>query len=785
MNYKQVFFLLIFTSLSFFVEAQLALTQFIKKTNELNSSNLQEKVFVHLDRTFYLTGETAWIKIYLVDGYIHYLTTSSSAVYVEIVDADKNSIIQTKVELKHGLGNGSFTIPAEVNSGNYLIRAYTNWMKNFSSDFYYQQNITIINPFRSFLEKPIASTPPLDIQFFPEGGQLVDGIKSKIACRVVNENGIGINYTGFIISLRGDTVARFNPLKSGIGNFNFTPDKAEQYKVIIRANDVTTERQFPTIEGSGFVIHVVDTLRDKLRIKVKSKGRDGGIQIFFIAHTRQIIKIATAYTLKNGAMDFVISKDDLGEGISHLTIFNSDLKPICERLVFIYPKRNGLIKISSDSQTYSTRNKITLSVSQAITVTDSANLSLSVFMSDTLEQNNSNILSSLLLSSDLKGNIENPAYYFSDDVNASYAIDNLMLTHGWSRFIWADVEKQSKSIEFLPELRGHLIIGKLKNKLTDKPVADEEIYLSYPDNSIQFYGGNTDATGSFLVETKKIYGKKKIIIQSSQPDSLVYIELNSPFSTLFSATQIPKIDLPSTAAKQLTTRSISMQVQDAYSKGTNYAQTIDNSTFYGKPFESYTLDDYTRFPVMEEVIREYVKGIRLRKKENNFIFRLNDVPGGSVFKNDPLVLLDGVPITPTHRIMLMDPLKIKSIDVMTTKYYLGSLSFDGIVSFKTYDGDLGGFELNSKTFSFDYEGLQAQKEFFSPMYETTLQKESRLPDARLLLYWSPTITLTNNEKTIEFFSSDQPGMYKAIIQGISQTGQPVVEQCSFIVKLPQ
>ncbi len=422
--------------------------------------------------------------------------------------------------------------------------------------------------------------------------------------------------------------------------------------------------------------------------------------------------------------------------------------------------------------------------SQAITVTDSVNLSLSVFMCDTLERNNSNILSSLLLSSDLKGNIENPANYFSDDANASSAVDNLMLTHGWSRFIWTDIEKQSMPIEFLPELRGHVLTGRIKNQLTGIPLSGIATLLSYPDKTVQLYGTYADTNGYFLLDAKHFSGKKKLIICTSQPDSLVQIELNSPYATDFSSYRLPAINLSTKEEIPLTIRSISMQVEEAYKlKGKDIARArTDSTTFYGKPSEQYLLDDYTRFPIMEEVIREYVKGVRLRKRDGKFIFRVNNGLVNTVFDNDPLIMLDGVPLANTDRIMSMDPLRIKQIDVMTTKYYLGRLSFNGIVSFRTYDGDLGGFQQDPKKFTIDYEGLQAQKEFFSPKYETMAKKVSRLPDARLLLYWSPTFTISNNEKELEFFSSDQPGVYKAVIQGISQNGKPVFEQCSFTVK---
>ena len=147
-----------------------------------------------------------------------------------------------------------------------------------------------------------------------------------------------------------------------------------------------------------------------------------------------------------------------------------------------------------------------------------------------------------------------------------------------------------------------------------------------------------------------------------------------------------------------------------------------------------------------------------------------------------MVLLDGVPILNTHQLMALDPLNVKQLDVITNKYLLGSLAFDGIVSLKTYRSDLGGFQFSPKTLQLDYDALQAQKEFFSPRYETQQQKENRIPDARHLLYWLPELKVSNQDQSLEFYSSDQPGIYQTIIQGISSNGDPVFKTNSFEVK---
>jgi hypothetical protein len=154
-----------------------------------------------------------------------------------------------------------------------------------------------------------------------------------------------------------------------------------------------------------------------------------------------------------------------------------------------------------------------------------------------------------------------------------------------------------------------------------------------------------------------------------------------------------------------------------------------------------------------------------------------------LFQDDPLVLLDGTPLFDIDKIMEFDPLKVKKLEVLTHRYYLGPFVFSGIVSYTTYTGDLGGFQLDPKVLSIDYEGLQRQREFYSPQYENQKQRESRLPDRRNLLLWAPQVKLDKDDRQpLEFFTSDLAGEYTIIIEGITKDGAAGSTTAAFSVK---
>ena len=216
-----------------------------------------------------------------------------------------------------------------------------------------------------------------------------------------------------------------------------------------------------------------------------------------------------------------------------------------------------------------------------------------------------------------------------------------------------------------------------------------------------------------------------------------------------------------------------MQVLNTYdaAKLSRFAiPLIDTLPFYGKPYKKYLLDDYTRFTTMEEVLREYVPEVAIRRFGGQLHLKVFDFEMRDFYATDPLILLDGVKVD--NRILLAyDPLKVNKLEVVVNRYINGEFVYPGIVNFTTYHGDMQDLKLDSKAVILDYEGLQLKREFYSPAYKTEQQAASRLPDFRNLLFWSPDVqTDTSGQATVEFYTSDMKGKYVAVLQGIDDAG---------------
>ncbi len=740
------------------------------------NNNYQEKVFLHTDKTVYTTGEVLWFKAYVTNAASNSFSLLSKICYVEIISDEKKQLMQGKISIDSGRGNGSFLLPSSTRSGNYVIRAYTNWMKNFDPQFYFEENISIINPNKKPEFKKESNNDSIYAAFFPEGGNLVSGLNNNVAFKITDKYGKGVQAKGFIVSGK-DTVTSFKTERFGMGTFSFNPLKGNMYQAIIKLNNTIIKKELPEIYTNGWTLHVADD-GNKLSIKIAC-NMEAEHAVFLFVQTRGSIKSAKMLYLTNGNVTSAINKSAFGDGISQITVFNEKKQPVCERLYFKKPANVLQIKLDGIEKEYKTRSKVSINVATNNTNSEevaASDLSVAVYLADSLQpEQKTNIASYLWLNSDLKGYVESPDYYFSSDPEAEKAIDNLMLTQGWRRFKWENVLTNSTpSFTFLPEYEGHIITGKLSSKIADLEDTGRIVYLSVPGKSFKFSNSSSSASGQVRFNVEKFYGGNEIIVQTNKADSNYRIFIDNPFSDKYNEPYIEPFHLTPGLSNAILLRTIGAQAQNIYQpdKEDNFTlpSSYDTTAFYGIPYKTYYLDNYTRFPTMEEVMREYVKEVRVRKRGKTFYYEVFNEPGVSYFNNNPLTLIDGIPVFDLNKIIDIDPLKIKRIDITATTFFKGNQQYNGIVSYFTYNGDLSGYQLDPNSVVAEYEGLQYEREFYSPQYETPQQQLSRLPDFRNVLYWSPILKTKKGKNNISFYTSDIPGKYIVVVQGISDEG---------------
>jgi hypothetical protein len=787
MNKLTLLLFIIFAGHSILLNAQLQPHLEIQKTfDEYSTHNLQEKIFVHTDKDVYVAGEALWFKVYCVDGTFHRPLDLNKIAYVELFNRQNAVVAQLKVELRSGKGNGSLMIPS-VNSGYYTLRAYTRWMRNYSPDFFFQKQIMIANPGETIENQNKSSRKQtIDVQLFPEGGNLVYSLTSKVGFKVTDDAGRGIPCRGVLLNEKNDTLTHFTSLIYGMGSFSVRPEKGQSLRVLIYANgiDFTSPLQVPLNEG--YVMSLTDAQKDSIEINVEYAGTRQSIGLYLVAHTRQFTRVVSAAQPVLNRTVFKIAKSKLADGITHLTIFDDDLSPVCERLFFKRPENKLNITVETSNRIYPSRSLVTLNLATRIADKPiAANLSLSVFRGDSLQTSDiKRIESYLYLASDLKGYIENADYYFSSSApEVASAADNLMLTQGWRRFKWNDVLDNRQPVKLSPEYEGLTVSGIVTNKLSSRVMSDVPLLATFPGSDSKLYTAKSNKLGKFEFYLSNFSNHSNLLIIDPDPKQQLHISIDDQFDNRPPWDSQVTPSFPSVAGKTLYDRLIYSQLTKQFAT-TPAAKPLqrDSLAFYGKPDSRYRLSDYVQFQTVEEVLREYVPDVIVRRISKALhIFALNH-DDEKFFLDDALVLVDGTPIFDYNKLLSGNARSIRSLEVVARKYYKGPIAFKGIVNFNTFKKDFVDFEIDSTSFVFGLEGTGIEREFYSPSYPDQSVSQNRLPDFRTCLYWQPEINTSTSAPTqLHFYTSDTKGKFIGVINGLTDDGFPGTRVFSFEV----
>lgn len=344
----------------------------------------------------------------------------------------------------------------------------------------------------------------------------------------------------------------------------------------------------------------------------------------------------------------------------------------------------------------------------------------------------------------------------------------------------------SDAQRYLPELEGHLISGHIKLKANDAPLKKIDLSLSFVGKSARCQFGKTDDNGEFYFLVKEP-GLNEIVIQPLSNDITGYnIELDQPFSSIFSNLKASPFYLDSSKVKAINNAIIGMQVYNIYEperqKSTVLPKPI-TPDFYGKPENTIRMADYIELTSLREVVKEIIPDVYTLKQNGKYDFKLINKFKGQPFENKPLILVDGVPVYDFEKVLSINSKEIERADVINTRYFYSENVFDGIVSFTTKKGNLSAMDFNNSIFRQAYEGCQIKGNFYSPDYSSDTLRTSRIPDFRNTLYWNPDLHTTKDGKAeTEFYTSDESAEYTIVVEGIAPDGKKGISSALLIVK---
>ena len=804
----------------------------IAKLEKYQRITPQEKVYLHFDKPYYMAGETMWFKGYLFDGVSHKIDSVSRVMYVDLIDETQGKIITSRILPCAGSTFGDITLPDSLEEGVYQIRAYTNYMRNYSEEFFFHQEFKI---YKGSVKNRLTDanaykmTEAADVQFFPEGGNSVINLDSRIGFKALNIVGKGVNIQGFVLDNTKDTIVAFQSEHMGMGIFNYTPEAQKTYTAFVKQND-GKYRPFalPNAYEEGFTM-AVDNLSNKEKVKVfisnsSPKPTDKTSEIVIVAHQRgQIIFMAKGNETQK-SFGVSIPKNKIpDDGIVQITLMNAKGEPLCERLIFNNQHKQLNLKITPDKTNYKIREKITVNLEAtdaegkpvegnfSVAVTDASQV-----LADPYQEN---LLTYLLLSSDvsnlssadyystLRGNIEQPAYYFNkENTDANRHLDVLMMTQGWRRFIWRDLmtDKEPKLNYFLEtglEVSGTALRpnGKIADKVTltlmlknDKQIPQFQMGVTDSVGQYSFYGLDfNDTTKIFVQGVKQGGGKSLEVIINPQRLSPKVKVVNIPYNPMeFNVKDLADFLKKANDAIELEKKlrlNKDQMLQEVVVKAKKYEEP-DSRTIYGRASNTIKVDNIlcSGATSVFQMIQGRVAGVQVSPNGQGgysvLIRGISSINGS----NEPLYLMDGMPVD-ASAFASINPCDVDKIDILkgADAAIFGSRGSTGVIAILTKRGG------NNYDFSKDpvlgvsiqkRMGYNVPREFYAPKYEVFMADHVR-PDFRSTLHWQPNVrTDASGKATIIYWNTDAKATIRIIAEGVSSQGFVGVAKVEYGVK---
>jgi hypothetical protein len=869
-------------------------------------ASLAEKVYLQLDGKVYTTDQTIWFKAIVTNAVDHAPTILSGVLYVELIGPDEKIVEKKLIKLGQGIGDGFFELYKSYAEGVYLIRAYTEWNKNFDSDFIFKEYIEVFAPLSKKKSDPIsrvtlvetqnkerrlnASFDPfaidslhkkelkliitldgkkdtlsvkknsdnkylidypipdkcqfvnlqmqtknqfsysktialdpdyLDLQFFPESGELVHGLPGKVGFKALDCNGKGKITEGEIVNGKDEVVTFFKGNTLGMGSFVISKaDSNTTYFARLKSQsekNLSLMYPLPKVARSGNVLSVIK-YKGEIRLTVSSSYLNND-SIYIRASCRGMVYHDIKGCLRQGSRTFSLPANQLPEGIIAFTMMDPTMRPVAERLFFNERPEGRLnIAISAEKDTCAQRELTRLSIATTNSNGEAVKASLSLLVINKgqlgqLQSRRQNILSYFLLGSELKGGIEDPGSYFRNSHDSYNDLDALLLTQGWRKYLYT---KPVGKILYQPEPR--LTVSGTVSGIFSKRKKGAELSLLTFGKNRSVHTQITDSLGRFNFNINDEYGQNlNILIQSTDHagKKMNYpVTLDKKVSPPISFDQVMSIGKADSIVHALVGKNMERKkvddtfqlsagdillgevVVEAYRMTPERQKVMDT---YGKPdkvIEGKAIEDKEAkwsYGLYSVLLFNFPDIIINRGRDGNLYAKVSSF-------DMTLVVIDGVPVKYYAYPLIpnIPPSEVKSFEIIKNAHnflqlYLETYPqanpltapFQGdVIAIYTYGGK-GIYGANQP------EGIvkaavpvfSAPREFYAPKYENLEPTDWYKPDLRALVDWQPRLKVDSMGKTTAtFYNADNHGEMEVVVEAISEKGEIGYQEMVYHVK---
>ncbi|QES88730.1 hypothetical protein [Rhizosphaericola mali] len=752
--------------------------------------NPYEETYLQLDNNLYSANDTIWFKAYVLANAAP--SSFSHNLYTDWFDNNGKLLEHQIYPIIQGRSNGQLVIPSFYQQQKIHLLAYTKWMLNNDTDFLFRKDIDILPRKTQIITASKKETQKTIIQFFPEGGNLVAGILNKIAFKATDQFGTPIEVSGAILDNHQDSIANLVTQHDGMGYFYLLPKTNTNYiaKYHSSSHDTITIN-LPLAQSAGIAMEIISQ-KDNKKIVIRKQGNDTENDSYNIDYNHLHLlaeKDGTVSYLSNinlsGKDNFEtnIPVSHLSSGILTVTILTNDWTPLAERICFI--KANDInhnqpnLSVIKQDLNKKGLNTIQLQYDDTLPV----NLSIAITDGSILIDTTNNIISYLLLTGQLKGKINNPAYYFEDtSKQKSQDLDLVMLTNGWRKYNWQAIAQNAKTTIKYPRDSAYFFLQGVITDVKNKTKLPKEI--SFMTNNKLSFGSNSfmvDKFGNFRDSSFLIYTTTKLTFHPLNGQRTYAFNFNKlsdhsftkyPFILSDSATEISqKIQLGRLDHFKTTLQDVTV---------TSYKTTYEN------PIDSleapYQSQEFIRAPALKNV---YVLNQPILSAYGaNFVsfirskLHLTIGSGPDRTYIHPYFFVNGQAM-PSDAAM-----QTPIVDIVFVKYYKyfvgapGGGGLDGVIAIWTKQGFPNEYDFRTKNdnpTSFTMSGYTISKDFYNPDYSSKSDGNA-INDQRKTLYWNPELTLDNKEHKkiqLSFYNSDIAKSYKIIIEGFKIDGTPI------------
>lgn len=771
-----------------------------------------EKVHLHLDKPYYMVGDDVWYKAYVLDDGNSIPSLISGILYLDLMD-QKNTLVKTlKLPLLNGVTWGGFKLPNTLLEGRYTVVAYTQWMRNAGSAFFFKKDILVKNHNNNGTKPTALNKKDVDLQFFPEAGALIEDLPGKVAFKAVNKNGLGETVSGSIFDNDGVQVVDFESTYLGMGQLSITPQAGKTYNAKIKFKD-NTEKIFPlpAVNPNGYQLTVnTNNLENFVARVLTSAALLGQQELTLLVHQNGKVYLETKIATEKQVVVIPLKTANLPSGVITLTLLSGKNLPICERVIFVNNTSRHLdVSVTGIANSYSPKGKLNLDLNVVLGKTPIQG-SFSIATTNTSlvgvdADNETHILSSLLLQSDLMGHIEKPNAYFTDNAQQNNErIDYLMLTQGWRKILWNKIVDNTPfqtafDVETQLKVSGTLLNAGKPSPFTKVSIISTPRILFSKDTV-------TDANGRFTFDKLNFKEGTKLVIKSLLPNNgRVKFVMDTTLTFVPQVTYHDNgVDTELAYQKVLdkyreVMRNAPINNEIGEAEGTmlktveikgevNKAPNSLNINGPGTADATFGVDDLKYATSLNRYIEGRVAGIVL--SNDRFYLTRSSIGIAPGFGNPPqpmVIYLDGAKIDEGSTLEEFPVENIESVEILKSpaKAFVYGTN-DGVILITTKTANskepttYTSSQTNAGMITVGVQGFEILRKFYAPTYEVMPNSTS---DVRPTVFWEPNlITDKDGKAKVSYFNAGIPGVYRMVIEGIDAAGNLARKVLTYEVK---